>query len=187
MLEPGAIRTANNKTSVQGYPRRRARGACHATRARDAVDNPCRLSAVCLSFPARFAVCGYSAGPAARKKTKARAHSWKEPRAFYIAGAPSASASPLCLGCTALSSPIVERASGCPRSRIGCTTAPAAGGRCASAGTATAATGIAPGAVPRCAGASRCAVPASAISSVTAGRAGTRRGSVVGALGKLTK
>jgi hypothetical protein len=113
---------------------------------------------------------------AGSQMTKARASSWTEPRAFSAAArvrtparcryARDARRCPV---------PRLERASGCPKALIGCTTAPAVGSRCGSAGAVTAAIATAPAAVRGCAEASRCAVPGGVTSAAFAGRAATRR------------
>lgn len=143
------------------------------TGARAAVDNPCPSEAglVCQlqrrlsvgGFPTAL-VCGY---PPARRLSKSEGPGTflnRTPGLLH-AGARQAR---VCIAFMPVMHGVVqspvERASGCPNSLIGCTTAPAAGSRCASAAVATAATCIAPGAVLRCAGASRCAAPVNATS-----------------------
>jgi len=80
-----------------------------------------------------------------------------------------------------------RRASGCPRTLIGCTTARAAACRWRSAGTATAAIATAPANVRRIADVNRGAAPHGATSAAIGGRVGTPHVSAPGGIGKLKK
>jgi len=81
----------------------------------------------------------------------------------------------------------VRGAWGRARGAIGCSAADAARSRCASVGTATAATSTALRGAPRFADASRCATPVIATSKATTGPVATRLGNGRGVPGRCRK